>query len=472
MKLSWKLFFVTTPVLILALTGFGMWMIQVTFSDSLKRETEQCSLENKYAATSYILTRRAFEEVSPGRYTEAEVVAGFHETEDEKEGCLRIYDREGQVIYEDNGLTVAHGIWNTLDTSANFGYEICRKEAEYYVAAMSVTEEGMAVETIRRITDIFTDRNRMNETYRYGLLAASLGVGLVLWLTMYFSLRRTSELSLATRKLAEGDLEVRARVAGKDEIGSLAADFNAMADTIERQMRQLKDEALRQEQFTSAFAHELKTPLTSMIGYSEMLATMDLSEEESRMCADYINRQSKRLQSLSYKLLDMALLRKQSLEKKMLRCCQLAAQIEAVEKPLVEKRGLIWRMDVAEGRIWGDADLVQSLLLNLIDNGVKASAPGGMILLFGRPDGDGYAFLVMDQGTGVPKEELPRLTEAFYMVDKSRSRKEGGAGLGLTLCRQIAELHGAGLEFDSDTGKGMRICVRFPKAEKESAGKI
>ena len=231
---------------------------------------------------------------------------------------------------------------------------------------------------------------------------------------------------------------------------------------MEKQMNQLRDEALRKEQFTSAFAHELKTPLTSIIGYSEMMATMDLSSEEIRMCGDYINRQSKRLQSLSYKLLDMSFLGKEAPTLKPIRCRRLALQVESVEKPLIEKRGLIWKMDVSDGWIRGDWDLVQSLLFNLIDNGAKASAEGGIIMLFGRPDGDGYAFVVADQGHGVAKEELPRLTEAFYMVDKSRSRKEGGAGLGLTLCSQIAEIHRAALEFDSDTGKGMRICVRFP----------
>ena len=463
MKLSWKLFFVTVPVLILALTLFGIWMIQVSFSDSLEREVGQCSLENKYAATSYILSKRAYDDIAPGRYTEEEVVAGFHEASAEREGCLRIYDAENAVIYEDNGLSVAHGIKESLGEERNFGYEISREEnGEYYVAAISRTEEGYTVETLRRVTDVFADRQQMSVMYRYGLLAASLCVGVILWLTLYLSLRKTGELSQTARALAQGDLSVRARDMGRDEIGSLARDFNRMADTMAGQMEQLKDEARRKDAFTSAFAHELKTPLTSIIGYSEMLATMDLSEAEIRICGDTINRQSRRLQSLSYKLLHMAFLGRQDMELKPLRCRELAAQVELVEKPRVEKRGMVWRMDVAPGRILGDAELLQSLLFNLIDNGVKASRPGGLILLYGRRDGDDYVFLVIDQGTGVAREELPRLTEAFYMVDKSRSRKEGGAGLGLTLCQQIARLHGARMEFDSEKGKGMRICVRFP----------
>ncbi len=472
MKLSWKLFFVTTPVLILVLTVFGMWMLQASFSDSLEREVEQCSLENKYAATSYILSKRAYEDISPGRYTEEEVVTGFHEPTEERAGCLRIYDAGKQVLYEDNGLYVGHGIEANLDKNRNFGYEICQVEnGEYYVAAVSRTEEGYTVETLRRVTDVFTNRREMSVMYRYGLLAASLCVGFIMWLTLYLSLRKTGELSRTARALAEGDLSMRARDMGQDEIGSLAWDFNRMADTMAGQMEQLKDEAERKDAFTSAFAHELKTPLTSIIGYSEMLATMDLSEAEIRICGDTINRQSRRLQSLSYKLLNMAFLGRQELELKPIRCRELAAQVELVEKPLVEKRGMVWRMEVADGRILGDSELLQSLLFNLIDNGVKASRPGGLILLYGCRDGEDYAFLVLDQGNGVPKEELPRLTEAFYMVDKSRSRKEGGAGLGLTLCSQIARLHGARMEFDSEEGKGMRICVRFPQMKTSRYGR-
>lgn len=462
MKLSWKLFFVTTPVLILALTVFGMWVIRVSFLDSLDREIEQCSLENKYAATSYLLTRRAYEDVSPGRFTEADVVAAFHEKEKPSEGCLRIYDETGAVVYEDNDLAVEHSISEKLSSSGHFGYEICEVQDEYYIAALSGTESGRSVETIWRITDVFENRKELNGRLRNGLVAASLCIGVIIWVTMYLSLRKTSELSKATKRLAAGNLSVRVRNMGSDEVGSLAQDFNHMADTMEAQMTRLKEEALRQEQFTSAFAHELKTPLTSIIGYSEMLATMDLSPEEIRICGDYINGQSKRLQSLSYKLLSMALLRKNDIEHSVISCRKLAGLVEDIEKPLAAKRGLIWYMDVAEGQIRGDMDLLQSLLLNLIDNGMKASSPGGRILLLGRREKNSYLFVVADEGKGVAKEELHRLTEAFYMADKSRSRKEGGAGLGLTLCSQIVELHGASLTFDSDIGKGMRICVRFP----------
>ena len=104
-----------------------------------------------------------------------------------------------------------------------------------------------------------------------------------------------------------------------------------------------------------------------------------------------------------------------------------------------------------------------SLFANLIDNSKKASESGTNIWIKGEQREDGYAITVEDEGRGTTEEELGRITEAFYMVDKSRSRKEGGAGLGMTLCNQIVALHGASWKMESALGRGTCITVIFPK---------
>ena len=112
-----------------------------------------------------------------------------------------------------------------------------------------------------------------------------------------------------------------------------------------------------------------------------------------------------------------------------------------------------------EQELNGVPELLQTLLYNLIDNARKASEEGSIIRLYARQVENGFRFSVRDNGRGIPQEALARLTEAFYMVDKSRARAEGGAGLGLALCRQIAELHKTSLIFESEVGKG--TCVSF-----------
>ena len=104
-----------------------------------------------------------------------------------------------------------------------------------------------------------------------------------------------------------------------------------------------------------------------------------------------------------------------------------------------------------------DRDLFESLLVNLIDNSARASKEGDTIYLIG----EGNRIIVKDQGCGIPEDEIGRVTEAFYMVDKARSRKEGGCGLGLALCARIAMLHGARLTIESKLGEGTQIAVVF-----------
>lgn len=241
----------------------------------------------------------------------------------------------------------------------------------------------------------------------------------------------------------------------------LAADFNWMANEMNQQMQKLQNEVQRQEEFTAAFAHELKTPLTSIIGYADTIRQMELSQEEIDMCANYIYNQGKRLQSLSYKLLDMAMVEQQKLIWKRFSAMELMKEIVQMIKPMLDEKQIQLNLKLQNGTIYGDKELLSSLFINLLDNARKASEQGSMIRMTGTSVFDGYMIVIEDQGRGMSAEELSRITEAFYMADKSRSRKEGGAGLGLALCQKILELHRGNWQFESEPGHGTKITVRL-----------
>ena len=112
-----------------------------------------------------------------------------------------------------------------------------------------------------------------------------------------------------------------------------------------------------------------------------------------------------------------------------------------------------------------EPDLMKTVLLNLLDNGRKAVEKEGTLQLLGKKESGGYAFYVKDSGKGIPKEEISRITEAFYMIDKSRARQQGGAGLGLSICAEIVKRHGGTLEFDSEKGLGTTVKVFLPKEQ-------
>lgn len=137
----------------------------------------------------------------------------------------------------------------------------------------------------------------------------------------------------------------------------------------------------------------------------------------------------------------------------------LCREAGRISQPAVRGKGLSLTVRAEECVIEGDPALLQTLIQNLLDNARKATEPGGHIVLAGRKTEDGYRLTVADQGRGIPEGEMAKITEPFYMVDKSRSRAEGGAGLGLALCKQIAELHGSALQFESQEGKGTIVTV-------------
>ncbi|MDE5588692.1 MAG: HAMP domain-containing histidine kinase, partial [Acetatifactor sp.] len=273
-----------------------------------------------------------------------------------------------------------------------------------------------------------------------------------------------SSLGRTAKRIADGNFELRSNNRSNDEIGQLARNFNRMADKLVEQMEAKILEAKQKEDFTAAFAHELKTPLTSIIGYADMMNTMKMSPEERAESTYYIYSQGRRLESLSHKLLDLVSMDKNPVVLKPVHTDRLEENIRTTVRPIWEQRNIKGKVEMDKGVILGDEELLLSLFYNLLDNAAKAMDKGemGFILLKGTSLPGAYEVKVVDNGRGIPQDEIGRITEAFYMVDKSRSRKEGGAGIGMALCLKIINLHRGTLKIDSKLGEGTVMRVVFP----------
>ena len=207
------------------------------------------------------------------------------------------------------------------------------------------------------------------------------------------------------------------------------------------------------------FAHEMKTPMTSIIGYADLLRGQSLTPEEQTDAANYIFSEGKRLENLSLKLLDIFVADRREITMKSVSSAEIVRDLATHLKPVYEKAGIALQCDCEEGVCLLEPDLTRTLLLNLLENAKKAMSDGGNIRLTGTMLPDGYRFIVSDNGSGIPPEALQHLTEAFYRVDKSRSRAQGSVGLGLSLCAKIVELHHGTLHFDSEPGVGTTVTV-------------
>lgn len=219
-----------------------------------------------------------------------------------------------------------------------------------------------------------------------------------------------------------------------------------------------------------AFAHELKTPMTSIIGFADLLRQDSLDESTRMMAAEYIFSEGRRLERLSFKLLDLLLLKKDGIKAKTIWLGSFVAEVERALSPVLDKKNIRLLCKAEQTKVAFEPDLTKSLLYNLVDNAAKAMEGSGTITVQAASIPGGCQFTVTDEGRGMEKAELSKITEAFYRVDKARSRSQGGAGLGLSLCRQIVELHSGHIGFESEPGKGTTVTVTlYAKAVKGDA---
>ena len=239
-------------------------------------------------------------------------------------------------------------------------------------------------------------------------------------------------------------------------------------ERLSSEMANLSEIAERREEFIASFAHELKTPLTAIIGYADMLRSREMTPKNRFTAAGYIFSEGKRLESLSLKLLELIVSGKQGIERRRFDAPYFIREVAAVTVPSLAADGMTLDMRWEPGEVWIEPDLFKTLLINLIDNARKASRRGQTVELYGRREEGGYAFFVRDHGRGMKPEDLARIEEPFYMIDKSRSRAQNGAGLGLALCKRIAELHGTRLEFTSTPGEGTTVRVFLEEAANEA----
>lgn len=321
----------------------------------------------------------------------------------------------------------------------------------------SSLQGGLQLATAYDLTDLY--RGRDAALRRFLLLeAAVLAAGAAV--TAVFARRMTRPLrtlTTASAEIADGDYARRTGLHTGDEIETLSSSFDKMADAVQEKITALQADVRQREDFMGAFAHELKTPMTSIIGYADMLRTIQASPAEQYEATGAIYHEGRRLEALSGKLLALLGLGEETITLQPTALAALWPRLQAACP------GVPLQLPACDAAVQADADLLLDLLCNLVGNAVKASEPGQPVEVRAADNGDTVTLTVADHGCGIPQSEISRVTEPFYMVDKSRARKQGGSGLGLALCKRIAEVHGSDLHIESTPGEGTRVSVILRK---------
>ncbi|MGQ9536826.1 MAG: ATP-binding protein [Actinomycetota bacterium] len=293
-----------------------------------------------------------------------------------------------------------------------------------------------------------------------GAAALLVSVLLALYLSNYVT-RPLHRLSQAAWDLAHGDLERRVEIKGGDEIARLSGYFNYMAERIALSAR-------LQKEFVANVSHEIRTPLTSIEGFSQALldGVME-SEEDRRRYLEVILRESARLKRVLSQLLALSRIDAGAwaLNPSLLSPRPfLEAWVEKL-RPRASEKGLELSLEVAEGlrEMETDPDALEQVLTNLVDNAIKFTEPGGKVTVHAEliPSGE-LRIQVRDTGKGIPPEDLERVFDRFFRVDRSRSAEHGGSGLGLALCRELVTLLGGRITAWSEPGRGSVFAVDLP----------
>jgi signal transduction histidine kinase len=452
-------------MMLITFTIGGHILISSLFESAYEREIHNAKEENKLLQYSIAASMSAL--YGRNKNNNEDMIKDFVTSSNERIQSenteYRLSDQNKELLYSSKFMKFDQKLLDSIASDVR-GYTILQKENHYFIQTacmLTVEEQSFYLESFRDITSIYQERSEQYDIYKRLLLGLIIINGIISYIISLWLTYPIKKVSRAAHKITKGNLNARVKIKSDDEIGRLAQNFNQMTDSLEKKIEELKCASQRQEDFIGSFAHELKTPLTSIIGYADILRSNRLNPEMTVMSANYIFKEGMRLEALSLKLLELIVMQKQELELKKVKITQLLEEVRGIILPILAKEDITLEIAVSNGYLMIEPDLIKTVLINVIDNGKKAMDGAGKITVLGRKEDGGYGIYIRDSGKGMKKEELSRITEAFYMVDKSRAREQGGAGLGLAICSEIMKRHHGRMDFDSEEGKGTTVHLYF-----------
>lgn len=499
--MSFRLRLLISFSLLIALTfGTGGALLISTSFQSMLNE-EKASAISAYETTQNNLLMLGFFGESGNYENMTSMLSQMEEQKSAKWQAISLAS-ESESIYVSGDLSLLSEHLS-VDDAKQYAYTVTSDEKGRRLQMYSELSSESEILYLKASFDLSAAYSlRENQQKMFLLIyAVVILLGVVMASILSYALtRRLQSLTTAVREITGGELSRRSSIRSNDEFGQLSRDFDAMADRLQENILQLEEDVQRKEAFMGAVAHELKTPMTSIIGYADLLRQCALNEADQIAAANYIFKEGKRLEKLSFKLLDLLMMEKDIISMKEVELDVFLKDVARALLPRAKEKQveLYWKAESANVIL--EPDLVKSLLYNLVDNAIKSmnldemetennttianagsmkigngnkktknqAAIGGsrivperVVLIRGKAMSGGCELQVVDNGCGMEQEELSRITEAFYRVDKSRSRKQGGAGLGLTLCKKIVDLHHGNMTFRSVKGKGSWVTIEL-----------
>lgn len=423
--------------LVLTLLGPGMALV-VSRSFALTMERERARALGEEAAIARALTLETAEG-NVGRSTASTLQTRYGSNE------LTIYLLQNGETITGEALPTVQKLPELLNTETRA--TLLDGVSERLLIAHALDGE-ITLLTALDVSPVYALRRELlRGAAALGLIGLALAGALAIWISGVLT-RPLSQLADAAAKLADGDYAAPLPAAKNDEMNALIRAFSRMSAAIDERETALRTQAEERQALIDALAHEMRTPLTAILGGARLLQQSRLSGSQQSELLDTMAREASRLSTMDERLLLLT------------RLDHEAPAFASFDSRAMAREALSVFDGVrleGDGAVFvGERELTILLLRNLVVNAQRAGGKEAVRVTL-HPDG----FDVTDYGCGMTKEQIARAFEPFYKADKARTRSAGGAGLGLPLCRKIARLHHGKLHMESEIGRGTRVCYRF-----------
>ncbi len=461
MKLWQKIFLCTLVLVMLAVGMTSILLLGNSYTLAMDQKKQSVYSEHEFLVTSFrsmIVTERLKQNAVA---LEPQQIEKFMEETMKKNTNSGVFflDEDMKKVYASREEGVSRELLRMVKKEKDVCMQV-REEKIYTASVERMEGKTYYFVTVQDISSVKRIHGDMLRSIQVISMACAVGIAMILLVVVKLLMIPLQKINAGTRAIALGEYEKRIPEKGRDELSELAHNMNRMAEAVENNVKALEDVADNQKQFIDNLAHEMKTPLTSILGFSDLLQIKKSISDESRIeYAGIIKEEAARMRCLSGKLMELITVGEANIDWKREEMKQLFEEVGSSLKVIADSQKMELVCEAEDGFLVIDRELFKSLLYNLVDNAIKASREGGKIHVQGYFQKQDFLIVVEDEGVGIPQEELKKITEAFYMVDKVRGRASGGAGLGLALCTEIIQIHYGTMKFESEQNRGTRVVI-------------
>ncbi|MBP5305068.1 MAG: HAMP domain-containing histidine kinase [Lachnospiraceae bacterium] len=377
---------------------------------------------------------------------------------------IKLYDKDKNLLWdaENHDMALCHYVMNAISARMEEKRPELKGEFVTYTYSLKNMGEDVGSLDISYYTPYYLDENEFGFIDALNIILSIVGaVALIIAVTLGMLLAgRITKPILgvikAAGKISEGDYETRVNTDLKER------ETFELADAVNNMAAALREQEFLRNELTKDLAHELRTPVTNVSSYVEMMAdgVMEPTKERLLSCYEELSRLGVLISDLER--LEKVEADKGNLKKEDFDIYELAESVLKGFESVLSDKNIIAKTVGKETHIFADKTRISQVITNLVSNAVKYTDNNGKITVFVEEHGENLQITVEDTGIGIPEKDLPRVFERFYRTDRSRTRKTGGVGIGLSITKAIVQAHNGNIYCESTPGEGSRFIVNLP----------